>query len=1191
MSGSFWKFGQDYSTESPLLKTLNKAFIKINLNVDDDTHADAEIDKENSGENALPSSEVGFKDYEPNLDVLEDLLDEEELYTELMCSNFKLLVYFKYPVVISRLMDYVVVDNIIANQKRIDEQEQLQLERQQELLQKNNDKSKNSEDKSGSDDDDAKDDDDEEEDLDLNIDFENDVKSRRVHMAAEILSADVWPISAVIMENDELLHKLWAITYIPNQLPIEASTYFMKINERLLDMNTPDMIDYIMSQEDIVDRFLQHIDDPPIIDFFLKVISTDKPDVNNHIIHFLKKQRLIPKLIDRLTPKYDANIQSATADFLKALLAISGNCTDEIATSIGPNELTRQLTSKKMMEKIIKVMLNGGTSLSNCVGIIIELIRKNNSDYDYVQIMFTTIETHQPNDRDPIYLGHMLRLFAQYMPQFYKLLIETTTPILNTSFDRIEPLGFERFKICELIAELLHCSNMGLVNEKKDEEIVLERDLVRARLLSEQFGENLSGSEDELDYSADEPETKLVNKLHHNDNTETVKADAPSSEITEDGLKENLVNHDNANTKQDSITEEQQEEDISMDDDKEVATKLSTLHIENEGMESPTEDDVVLEMNGNDPQVTEITNMTTITRDDEDDDGVDDDGEHDQQFTEPIEDTDEEMEKLRKDGCVGDLLKIALFDSQIITTILEMFFHFSWNNFLHNVVFDIVQQIFNGPLKVGFNKFLIKDLLHNAEITKLIIDGEMECVKQESENKPRLGYMGHLTLIAEEIVKFDAYLEEMNVKFITNSIPESLNNPNWRHYVETTLSDRRETYDIVLGDLPPNIDVNDEEDDEEGDNFEGHVYGTEHIIFTNELEDEAEDNENKEDDAEYIDHSDDDDDDDNEEEEDDDEKADGEEEETNHEVGETQDENVHEVDINDDEEIMQHIINGLPKRGISPQLDNNYNDDDEEEVGIEGDNDIDKDDEYAEFSVRDNANYYEYVDQNGNRTQLYSSLLEDINVENDASDEERFENDKIAKNTKFSSYMSNQLGRAISGNHRTSQISSSSSSEEDLDLDDDEEEDYMSGNDKRRKLSRHASRNSEELFERDLDEFDDSDCDDEEKQEFTFKKFARLPSPTSIELNDEDVFQHQFELDEDDILNDAEVDVGHARNIPNELDSDDEDNYQDPNDDGQSYMRPNSTYTSYYQNSTYYTPGATAVRKFDPNGKKIAFEK
>lgn len=45
---------------------------------------------------------------------------------------------------------------------------------------------------------------------------------------------------------------------------------------------------------------------------------------------------------------------------------------------------------------------------------------------------------------------------------------------------KIEPLGFDRFKTCELMAELLHCSNMGLLNERGSEAFVKLKDEERS---------------------------------------------------------------------------------------------------------------------------------------------------------------------------------------------------------------------------------------------------------------------------------------------------------------------------------------------------------------------------------------------------------------------------------------------------------------------------------------------------------------------------------------------------------------------------------------------------------------------------------------------------------------------------------------------------------------------------------------
>lgn len=141
-------------------------------------------------------------------------------------------------------------------------------------------------------------------------------------------------------------------------------------------------------------------------------------------------------------------------------------------------------------------MLNGGNPLTVGVGIVIEVIRKNNSDYDPdVGAGVDNI----PSSRDPIYLGTLLRLFAKHVPDFMKLILTQCMVVTNEDGSKtekrrelkaafgetIEPLGFDRFKTCELMAELLHCSNMGLLNEKGGERYVKERDRERDRLRAE----------------------------------------------------------------------------------------------------------------------------------------------------------------------------------------------------------------------------------------------------------------------------------------------------------------------------------------------------------------------------------------------------------------------------------------------------------------------------------------------------------------------------------------------------------------------------------------------------------------------------------------------------------------------------------------------------------------------------------
>lgn len=127
-------------------------------------------------------------------------------------------------------------------------------------------------------------------------------------------------------------------------------------------------------------------------------------------------------------------------------------------------------------------MLQGGNPLTVGVGIVIEVIRKNNSDYDLETQIGPT-----PKSSDPIYLGVLLRQFAKHIPDFMRLILDSKhNKGLKAAFGKsIEPLGFDRFKTCELMAELLHCSNMALLNERGSEAEIRQRDAERERLKAE----------------------------------------------------------------------------------------------------------------------------------------------------------------------------------------------------------------------------------------------------------------------------------------------------------------------------------------------------------------------------------------------------------------------------------------------------------------------------------------------------------------------------------------------------------------------------------------------------------------------------------------------------------------------------------------------------------------------------------
>ena len=148
---------------------------------------------------------------------------------------------------------------------------------------------------------------------------------------------------------------------------------------------------------------------------------------------------------------------------------------------------------------------SASSSVVQSICIIIELIRQNNSDY-FEPYLFHTLrnrliqvqQTLPPdgarealetamkemvNRMGVVHLGPVLELMIDHLDTLQRFLKEPryvvrehapsilatadgtgqNGPVLTT-LGALPPLTFERYRICELYAELLHCSNMSLLN-------------------------------------------------------------------------------------------------------------------------------------------------------------------------------------------------------------------------------------------------------------------------------------------------------------------------------------------------------------------------------------------------------------------------------------------------------------------------------------------------------------------------------------------------------------------------------------------------------------------------------------------------------------------------------------------------------------------------------------------------------
>ena len=843
----------------------------------------------------IKTAAISGNQYRPNVDMLEKLLKMEDLTRILVLQLvgdhedfLSLEDYFSNPLVLCKLLDYILDPRYCIEEDEEDEEENSKQEDKQHEEEEEEEKEGEKIEKGEID---------TEKDTELTkLDSASSKKSmdliefyRCAVSAVDVLVIDINAIAESFLKHDFLIKKLWSMLDKYPCLANDASTAFLKINERLLQFaemssisegnsmvsqwmdsmdneeeeedtfmdvfmsypkktenksnsseeeqeeedndkkdsssnknnieknnnankkigereETPETelmskmstleryLYFIVMKENMVDKFIKHLEISSFMDFLLKIISTDKPKQPTYVILLLKQQRLIEKLLDCLDSSNVSTVQNTATDFLKALITLSANSNNEIASAIGPNELTRRLVSPGMISKIGLLMAQGGLPLSNCVGIIIEIIRKNHSDYDLVQVMQTTVESHPPDIRDPIYLGDMIQYFARNLPELCAMMKKSLPKNFKTPFGIIEPLGMDRFKVCELVAELLHCSNMALLNEPEGQLIVKERDPIRRVKVAELLKEHFLMESNDFDED-DEGQFDMRDTITIPENIDSNKTNGTSDKKVNNSDSNNqLPNNDNNDNEED---EEEEEDSLSL--------QVESLNIKSEENSSDDVLESVKPKMNNSEKIEQI--ISDIERNEASNPPVETDEETGNKPSttnttgEVFGDLDylQTEEEIRKNPVIGDRLKLALKDNNVVDAVLEMLFDFPWNNFLHNVVFDIVQQILNGSLQDGINRFLIADLFLESRITELIIAGDQYCQQYEETNKLRLGYMGHLTLIAEEVAKFVSYLEEMNIHMLIPDIEEMLSEKAWVDYSNAVLNEARDRYNSTFG--------------------------------------------------------------------------------------------------------------------------------------------------------------------------------------------------------------------------------------------------------------------------------------------------------------------------------------------------------------------------------------------------------
>ncbi|KAF9053141.1 SIT4 phosphatase-associated protein-domain-containing protein [Panaeolus papilionaceus] len=674
------------------------------------------------------------------------------------------------------------------------------------------------------------------------------------YIATEVLCSDIWSIvETCVREQQQLLVPFWETVLERSaddmKTQMTMATHFVKINSTFLSKKPSEMLAFMQSQPNLVERIVQHIETPSFVDLLSRIIQLDESIPNCNVLEWLSSEGFMGRLIALLSPNHTPSVHSVVTDLIKNIISMAtpspgAGITEGLQNGLASNIFARQLALKENIQKLADYMLvdfspesypdtdeqdtmsEDGTlatptfeslcsSVVQSIVIVIELIRKNNSDY-FEPYLFHTLrnrlihvqqQSHlagedvrasleqvmgeMVNRMGVVHLGPVLDVLSSRLSLFQKYL-ENPRSLegpLNTTLGTVTPFTLERYRIVELYAELLHCSNMSLLNRTPafahmyDINGKLQGGLSGLEELAQVIALNSSNEDaDAMDDAQDEIEPALELPVRNN-----TSDDSPSLDSDDDMSSDN----------EPGSSDDDAMEEIAMYDEplspipiaKSLPAPISTDISPESSLTTPSQEGTPTNTNGSNPPSpsprSEVSRFASRS---------------------PPGRSSRRSSRSRRRATaeipkeiivpVGDILKRRFLDEKVLVTMIDLFFQFPWNNFLHSAVYDIIHQVMTGSVDAGLNRELIVSLFRDAKILHRIVEGQKQ--NDEACSKPkgvRLGYMGHLMLISEDIITAMARFPPDLRLDIIHYAPE----PEWDQYVTGKYNQTKQEDSRLLG--------------------------------------------------------------------------------------------------------------------------------------------------------------------------------------------------------------------------------------------------------------------------------------------------------------------------------------------------------------------------------------------------------
>jgi len=259
------------------------------------------------------------------------------------------------------------------------------------------------------------------------------------------------------MKDSTLIEQLLSYLEKPSPLPPVRSNLVCRVIGFFLDKRPSETLAIMHAKANLMDRFLDHLDNASVVELLQKVVGSEPTSSGAETTHFqwLKDSQLIHKLTSKMSPELDADTHMNAAGALVDMSRVQA-----MVKTLETEEILNSLLSFVLANPNPKPLASNSAMISG-LNVIIELLRRSPA------LKFEPIADVSV-DKLPIAYATILKELDKFKAI---LSINTATEFIPTTMGEIEPLGFARLKVLELVS-VLSQSNYQCVDN-----VLMEKDM------------------------------------------------------------------------------------------------------------------------------------------------------------------------------------------------------------------------------------------------------------------------------------------------------------------------------------------------------------------------------------------------------------------------------------------------------------------------------------------------------------------------------------------------------------------------------------------------------------------------------------------------------------------------------------------------------------------------------------------